>query len=94
MERFTQESLGYVADIFPQIIETAYGQGDLEREMKKAPADQGVRDMGSWTSASSRKGSKQSQWARFWYPTVVLNLDIKKALPLEGAEMAFVKSKS
>ena len=57
--------------------------------MKKAPADQGVRDMGSWTPATSRKGSKQSQWARFWYPTVVLNLDIKKALPLEGAEWLF-----
>jgi acyl-CoA thioesterase FadM len=27
----------------------------------------------------------------FWYPTVLLNLDIKKALPAEGVEWLFVR---
>lgn len=92
-ERFTQESLGYVADMFPQIMETAYGQEDLEREMKKLQTDacDSPRDGESCTPASSRKIPKQSQWARFWYPTVVLNIDIKKALPLEGAEWLFTR---
>lgn len=82
-----------MADMFPQIMETAYDQEDLEREIKKLQTDVGEspRDAESCTSASSRKGSKQSQWARFWYPTVVLNLDIKKALPLEGAEWLFTR---
>lgn len=75
------------------IMETAYCQEDLEREMKKiqADVDDSLRDVGSWTSPSSSKGPKQSQSARFWYPIVVLNLDIKKALPLEGAEWLFTR---
>ena len=32
--------------------------------------------------------------ARFWYPTVVLNVEIKKALPEEGLEWLFVRSRS
>ena len=32
--------------------------------------------------------------ARFWYPTVVLNLDVKKALPEEGVEWLFARSRS
>jgi len=31
---------------------------------------------------------------KFWYPTVVLNLDIKKALPEEGVEWLFSRSRS
>ncbi|CAF9914799.1 MAG: hypothetical protein ALECFALPRED_009732, partial [Alectoria fallacina] len=92
-ERFTQESLGYVADMFPQIMETAYGLEDLERGMRKFHADVGdtPRSEESWTSPSFPKAPKQSHWARFWYPTVVLNLDIKKPLPLEGAEWLFTR---
>lgn len=35
-------------------------------------------------------GSK-NQRAKFWYPTLVLNLDIKKSLPKEGIEWLFVR---
>lgn len=30
-------------------------------------------------------------WSRFWYPTLLLNLDIKKALHSEGVEWLFVR---
>ena len=83
-----------MADIFPQIMETAYCQEDLEREMKKirADVDDSLRNVWSSTSASSSKSPKQSQSARFWYPTVVLNLDIKKGSLAGERGMALYKS--
>ncbi|OJD35016.1 thioesterase family protein [Diplodia corticola] len=58
-ERFTNESIGLVSDLWPQIVET-YRQA----EKKDAP---------------------------FWYPTLLLNLDMKKSLPAEGVEWLFVR---
>ena len=59
-EPFSFESLGFVNDMFPQLVETF----DTEHE-------------------------KQS-FGKNWYPTLVMNLEIKKALP-EGAEFLFVR---
>ena len=33
----------------------------------------------------------KNKWARFWYPTLLLNLEMKKALPSEGLEWLFVR---
>lgn len=49
---FTNTSIGFVADMFPQVI---------EQHLKKEEGP-------------------------FWYPTLLLNLDIKKALPEEGVK--------
>jgi hypothetical protein len=49
---FNNTSIGFVADMFPQIIER-------HRDQSQGP---------------------------FWYPTLLLNLDIKKALPVEGVK--------
>lgn len=49
---FTNSSLGFVADMFPQIVERF-------RDEKQGP---------------------------FWYPTLLLNLDVKKTLPEEGVK--------
>ncbi|KAF3067124.1 hypothetical protein GL218_08903 [Daldinia childiae] len=59
-ERFTNESLGFVADHFPSIVDSLWRR---EERGGRPPA--------------------------FWYPTVVLNLDVKKALPPEGVEWLF-----
>ncbi|ORY56309.1 thioesterase-like superfamily-domain-containing protein [Pseudomassariella vexata] len=66
-EKFTQESLGLVCDLWPQIIETM--------SLKRA----------------EQEGSEDSTPPPFWYPTLVLNLDIKKALPAEGVDWLFVR---
>lgn len=58
-ERFTNESVGLVSDLWPQIIE------------------------------AFRRDEKNS--APFWYPTLLLNLDVKKSLPEEGVEWLFVR---
>ena len=60
-ERFTNSSLGYVADMWPQVVE-AY-----------------------------RESNKDIALAKFWYPTLLLNLEIKKGLPPYGREWLFVR---
>ncbi|KAF1943418.1 hypothetical protein EJ02DRAFT_400430 [Clathrospora elynae] len=49
---FTNTSIGFVADVFPQIVEKF-------RDKEHGP---------------------------FWYPTLLLNLDVKKSLPPEGVK--------
>ncbi|KAF1845673.1 uncharacterized protein K460DRAFT_312301 [Cucurbitaria berberidis CBS 394.84] len=49
---FTNSSIGFVADMFPQIVESFRYEGQ----------------------------------GPFWYPTLLLNLDIKKSLPQEGVK--------
>lgn len=79
-DRFTNESLGFVADVFPQIIESYLMDGldtysiEFERQHSQ---DEQKRLM---------KGR-----ASMWYPTLLLNLDVKKALPAEGVRWLFVR---
>ena len=89
---FTQEAIGYLADTFPQIMESANGQEDLEKEMQQLRTGPTSRDAALHTvnvPERSGAGLKRSQWAQFWYPTVLLNLDIKKVLPPEGIQWLF-----
>ncbi|KAF2090519.1 hypothetical protein K490DRAFT_24029, partial [Saccharata proteae CBS 121410] len=58
-ERFTNDSLGIVSDLWPQIVE--------------------------------KMQAREGKAARFWYPTLLLNLDVKKALPEEGVEWLFAR---
>ena len=73
-ERFTDVSLGYVADTWPQLVES-YVQ---DSTMSDSASESEVR-------------TKENGWAGFWYPTLLLNLDVKKALPVEGVEFLFVR---
>lgn len=78
-ERWTNEALGFVADMFPQLLELpAYDFG--ARPVRAADAAAG---------AGGEAG--RPVIGLYWYPTVLLNLDVKKALPAEGAEMLFVR---
>lgn len=70
-ERFTNESLGYVADTFPM------------------PVEQFREDKNPYDVPPSGAQLAVVRPARHWYPTLVLNLDIKKALPEEGVEWLF-----
>ena len=78
--RFTNESLGFVCDSFPQIMEY-YLLGGVD----------------SYSIDFEREHSQEEQkkmignHARMWYPTLLLNLDIKKALPEEGVRWLFVR---
>jgi hypothetical protein len=78
-EKFTNASLGYVADMFPQIVESFKADEDPYAVKQNVVADP--------------KTGEQS-WAKFWYPTVLLNIDVKKALPKEGVDWLFVRTQS
>ncbi|PVH88270.1 hypothetical protein DL98DRAFT_508982 [Cadophora sp. DSE1049] len=70
-EKWTNESIGYVVDMFMMPVEAHL---QLEAAEKKAA------------------GSGSGKTRRFWYPTVLLNLDVKKALPKEGVEWLFSRA--
>lgn len=71
-EKWTNVSLGYVADMFAMPVEI-----HLEQAKPYEP---------------HTPGKSEASPARFWYPTVLLNLDVKKALPEEGVEWLFSRT--
>ncbi|KAL8747428.1 MAG: hypothetical protein Q9190_000689 [Brigantiaea leucoxantha] len=76
--RFTQTSLGYVVDQFPQVVE-GY------------PDDEIVAAQGGGGGGGGGSTEVEGKPRLNWYPTVVLNLEVKKALPDEGVEWLFVR---
>jgi hypothetical protein len=78
-ELFTDDSLGYISDMWPQLVE-AYNTEDL-------PSTPSSQSRGS----STGQEMQASPTKKFWYPTVLLNLDIKKSLPQEGVEWLFAR---
>lgn len=76
---FTNEALGFICDTFPQMIESHVIGWDiysLEFERKHSDEEQ-------------RRLIKKSGFKQMWYPTLLLNLDVKKALPEEGVKFLF-----
>ena len=91
-QNFTQESLGFVADLFPQIVENCYTAGEVETGLAGGEAQsQGSGDQRSLAEMSE---AEKSGVAKFWYPTLLLNLDVKKALPAEGVKFLFVRARA
>ena len=85
-QRFTQETLGYVADSFPHLVESddEVVAEELGREAKRL----GLPNLSNRGTTPTNNLPKTG-WGRFWYPTIVLNLEIKKVLPREGVEWLF-----
>ena len=76
-EKFTDETLGYVVAAWPTIVEEW-------RPGPPSPAALGEPE--------PREKQKPFPWDRvFWYPTVVLNLEVKKRLNPEGEEWLFIR---
>ncbi|EGS18437.1 uncharacterized protein CTHT_0050340 [Thermochaetoides thermophila DSM 1495] len=76
-ERFTNATLGYVADCWPYVVEAQRPRPKLAEEMQ-------------------RRGELVpfAPDARFWYTTVVLNVETKKALPADGVEWLQIRVQS
>ncbi|KAH6675463.1 thioesterase-like superfamily-domain-containing protein [Halenospora varia] len=74
-EKWTNASLGYVCDMWPMPIE-AY-----------------IREENPYggNTLKDEDGKEQSGVRKFWYPTVLLNIDFKKPLPEEGVEWLFAR---
>lgn len=83
-EKFTNESLGFVCDMFPQIIES-YRLGSDPYT---------VADAQQPSKEQQEEDAKRQGFSAFWYPTLLLNLDVKKALPEGGVEFLFVRTRA
>ncbi|KIW30420.1 uncharacterized protein PV07_06164 [Cladophialophora immunda] len=78
--RWTNDALGFVVDMFPQIVES-YVNPFVEEAA-----------IGLHSEAELKKFLTSNEpRAKFWYPTLTLNLDVKKLLPEEGVEWLFVR---
>ncbi|GAB7337684.1 hypothetical protein MBLNU457_g2973t1 [Dothideomycetes sp. NU457] len=86
-QRFTNTSLGYVVDMFPQVMEVMPTWPHDQYSVATEEAQEGMS-----ADAISREEKKSSS-AQWWYPTVLLNLDVKKKLPDEGLEWLFVRTR-
>lgn len=75
-ERITNDALGFACDMFPMVLEN-YRFGE---DPKQVPT---IKEM--------LAKQEKNKFGAFWYPTLSLNLDIKKALPEEGVEYLFVR---
>lgn len=76
--RWTNASLGFIVDLFPQVLETFYLGGFDQYDPKLDEY---------FPQEELRKLTKGK--APFWYPTLLLNLEVKKALPAEGVKFLF-----
>ncbi|KAF9878805.1 thioesterase family protein [Colletotrichum karsti] len=65
-QKFTNASLGYIADAYPTIVE-------------------------GWRPRRDEEQTPFRSNEMFWYPTIALNLDVKKTLPEEGVEWLFIR---
>lgn len=82
--RFTNDSLGIVVDIFPQIVEQYVNQAAEEAALGR-----------DWSSEEAKEFKKKYKVnPAFWYPTLYLNLEVKKLLPKEGVDWLFVRIES
>ncbi|KAI0392022.1 thioesterase-like superfamily-domain-containing protein [Xylariaceae sp. FL0594] len=75
-ERMTAEAVGFVADMWPQMMDAMVArQREQERGQSQSQSQGGSGDHLPW----------------LWYPTLVLNLDFKKALPPQGVDWLHVR---
>lgn len=93
-EPFTQESLGFVCDTFP-LVPDAYGLRTKPKQLEKISNNDQKSKNQNESESESESTSDSSPLAidlsRFWFPTLVLNIEIKKLLPPEGVEWLFVR---
>ncbi|KAI0206526.1 thioesterase-like superfamily-domain-containing protein [Astrocystis sublimbata] len=80
-ERLPPEALGFVSDMWPQMMES------LVMRQQQGPD-------GEKQQATKKTNGDRDDLPWLWYPTLVLNLDIKKAIPPEGVEWLHVRVQS
>ena len=85
-DRFTNVSLGFVADQWPQMAENYRpgsphsSNGIVARALRAKKETSTENDLG-WRSP-------------FWYPTLLMNIEFKKILPRQGVDWLFVRARA
>ncbi|RYP35916.1 hypothetical protein DL767_003605 [Monosporascus sp. MG133] len=87
-ERITQRALAYVVDSFPYNLHTFLAAPEL-RALLQPPRDR--EEEARTREARAEVASADESRASLWFPTVVMNLEAKTALPEEGVEWLAVR---
>ncbi|KAK6071845.1 hypothetical protein SCUP515_07629 [Seiridium cupressi] len=85
-ERITQGVLAYVVDSFPMDMNTFFASTEMRKLFYNAPQNP--------ETSTEENHSEDKQRAGVWLPTVVMNLEVKKALPEDGVEWLAVRATS
>lgn len=80
---WTNDALGFLVDLFPQIVEQYVNPIAEQAAVVETDMDK-LRDI----------VKNNEPKARYWYPTLSLNLDVKKLLPEEGVDLLFIRVKA
>lgn len=86
-ERITQGMLPYVVDSFPWNMHAFLVAPEL-RQQFETPQDQAG---GAGGKKKKRDTARDEQRAGLWFPTVLMNVEVKKALPPEGVDWLAVR---
>ncbi|KAI0152993.1 thioesterase family protein [Xylariaceae sp. FL1272] len=99
-ERITQAVLPYVVDSFPfnlseyiiaPEVKQMLRQQGLLMEQQKQPSYEAKATSADGTAQKGEESSSTGARASLWLPTVVMNLEVKTALPDEGVEWIAVR---
>lgn len=88
-ERITRAALPFVVDSFPADLPQWLAAPELRALLRAPPGSSGDRDP---RAADVKR--KNEQRGSLWLPTVVMNLEVKTALPDEGYEWLAVRVSS
>ena len=84
--RWTNDALGFLCDMFPQIIEQYLNPVAEQAAITCSTAEE-MRAVIKKIQQSGGDAPKQ----RYWYPTLTLTMNVKKLLPPEGVDWLFVR---
>lgn len=88
-QKITQSAVPYVVDSFPYNLTTFLAAPET-RALLEAPPPGTVEDAAT-TAARAEVAKKDKQRGAMWFPTVLMNLETKMALPKEGVEWLVVR---
>ncbi|KAK7994641.1 hypothetical protein PG991_016229 [Apiospora marii] len=83
-EPITQAALAYVVDSFPYNMHTFLAAPEIRQLLQSQPDPQGETEEKRAQRAEVKE--RDEGRAALWFPTVVMNLEAKTALPAEGVE--------
>ncbi|KAK8075889.1 hypothetical protein PG997_010552 [Apiospora hydei] len=88
-EPITKDTLAYVVDSFPYNMHTFLAAPELRQLLLSQPDPDGETKEKKAQRAEVKE--RDEQRAGLWFPTVVMNLEAKTALPVEGVEWLAVR---
>mgnify|MGYP005988042409 CR=1 FL=1 len=85
-ENITQDTLPFAVDSYPNNVHISLASPEVRELMIEAAKADELAKKNEGSKGSSNKPSGSANGGGMWFPTVVLNLEIKKALPEGGVK--------